>query len=261
MIVLGFSGVKNGDFYRRSYGLRFLGHDAAVAIIIDGRVAFAAEEERFTREKHTSHLPVYALQAALRQTGLSLSEIDRVAYTWCVTPVKYLNMCLYHAPQVPLAYAPALAIAGLRVVHDLMWPKHVARCFAAAIDGQLPPCEGVEHHLGHAATAYFTSPFDHAAVLTIDGQGEDESASLGEWTGTNYRRIGRIRSPNSIGILYGIYELLGAFERRTGVPALLNTSFNDADEPIVCTARDALRAFLSTKLDALVLGNFLIQHW
>jgi carbamoyltransferase len=57
-----------------------------------------------------------------------------------------------------------------------------------------------------------------------------------------------------------IYELLEAFERRTGVPALLNTSFNDADEPIVCTARDALRAFLSTKLDALILGNFLVEH-
>jgi carbamoyltransferase len=210
MIVLGFSGIKNGDFYRRNYGLRFVGHDAAVAIIIDGRVAFAAEEERFTREKHTSHLPVYALQAALRQTGLSLSDIDRLAYTWCVTPVKYLNMCLYHAPHVPLAYAPALATTGLRVVRDLMWPKHVARGFAAAVNSQLPPCEGVEHHLGHAATAYFTSPFDNAAVLTIDGQGEDESASLSEWTGTNFRRIGSIRSPNSIGILYGmVTDFLG----------------------------------------------------
>jgi predicted NodU family carbamoyl transferase len=168
MIVLGFSGIRNGDHYRQRYGLRFVGHDAAVAIVIDGRVAFAAEEERFTREKHTSHLPVHALEAALRHTGLSLPEIDRVAYTWRVTPLKYVNMCLYHAPRVPVAYAPALATTGLRVVRDLMWPNHVARAFGAAINGKLPPCEGVEHHLGHAATAYFTSPFDNAAVLTID---------------------------------------------------------------------------------------------
>jgi carbamoyltransferase len=210
MIVLGFSGIRNGDYYLQRYGLRFVGHDAAVSIVIDGRVAFAAEEERFTREKHTSHLPINALNAGLRHTGLSLSDIDRVAYTWRVTPLKYLNMCLYHAPHVPVAYAPALATTGLRVVRDLMWPNHVARAFGAAINGHLPPCEGVEHHLGHAATAYFTSPFDNAAVLTIDGQGEDESASLGEWSGTHFRRIGKIRSPNSVGILYGmVTDFLG----------------------------------------------------
>jgi len=56
MIVLGFSGIPNGDYYSRNYGLRFVGHDSSVAIVVDGKISFAAEEERFSREKHTSKL-------------------------------------------------------------------------------------------------------------------------------------------------------------------------------------------------------------
>ena len=204
MIVLGFSGIENGDFYQDVYGLRFVGHDSAAALVIDGEVVFAAEEERFSREKHTSRFPLLATQAALQHAGISAAQIDRLAYTWCVDARKYLGMCLHHAPRVPLRHSLALASTGLRVVRDLMWPRRVARRFARALGVALPPVVGVAHHLGHAATAYLPSPFERAAVLTIDGQGEDESASLGEWQGNAYRRIARVRSPNSIGILYGM---------------------------------------------------------
>jgi carbamoyltransferase len=210
MIVLGFSGIENGELYERRYGLRFVGHDAAIVLVVDGQVAFAAEEERFTREKHTSRLPVNALGAALRHAGLALADVDRLAYTWRVTPGKYLHMCLRHLPAVSPRHAFAMASTGLRVVRDLMSPGHVSRRLAAALGTPVPPCTGIEHHLGHAATAYFPSPFEHAAVLTIDGQGEDESASLSEWEGTRHRRLGRVPSPNSIGILYGmVTDFLG----------------------------------------------------
>src|SRR4051812_42243405 len=108
MIVLGFSGIGNGDYWERRHGLRFVGHDAAVALVVDGRVLFAAEEERFTREKHTSKLPVNALRAALAHAGIRLSDVDRTAYTWRVTPAKYLNMAVYHAPRVPWTHAFAM---------------------------------------------------------------------------------------------------------------------------------------------------------
>ncbi len=204
MIVLGFSGIHNGQYYRQRYGLRFVGHDAAVALVRDGEVLFAAEEERFSRKKHTSDFPKRALAAALRTTGLSLRDIDLLAYPWAVTPRKLLHMDLKHLPRVPLLHAPGLAIAGLRVVRDMMSPRLIARRFAAELGTVLPRCRGVSHHLGHSACAYFTSPFDHAAVLTVDGQGEDESGSLGEWRGTGYRHIRSIYSPDSIGILYGM---------------------------------------------------------
>jgi carbamoyltransferase len=85
-----------------------------------------------------------------------------------------------------------------------MSPQRIARQFANEVGRALPPCHGVSHHLSHAACAYFTSPFDGAAVLTVDGQGEDESASLGEWQGTQYRYFQSIYSPDSIGIIYGM---------------------------------------------------------
>jgi carbamoyltransferase len=185
LLVLGFSGIHNGRYYREHYGLRFVGHDAAVALVRDGQVLFAAEEERLSRQKHTSEFPVGALDAALRATGVDLTDIDLLAYPWSVSPRKFLHMNLKHASRVPLIYGPNLAIAGLRVIRDLMLPGWIARRFASEIGRPLPPCRGVAHHLGHSACAYFTSPFEESAVLTVDGQGEDESGSLGEWTGTS----------------------------------------------------------------------------
>jgi carbamoyltransferase len=210
MTVLGFSGIHNGEYYRQRYGLRFVGHDAAVALVCDGEVIFAAEEERFSRQKHTSSFPTGALHAALRTTGMRLEDVNLVAYPWVVTPMKFLRMNINHSHRVPLRYAPRLAIAGLHVLCDLMSPRRIAGSFAAELGRSLPPCRGVAHHLSHSACAYFTSPFDHAAVLTVDGQGEDESGSLGEWRGTQYRHIRSIHSPDSVGIIYGlITDFLG----------------------------------------------------
>jgi carbamoyltransferase len=210
MLVLGFSGIRRGAYYREKYGLRFVGHDASVALVRDGEVLFAAEEERFSRHKHTSDFPVNAFRAALRDARLSIPDLDAIAYPWKVTPAKYLHMLLNHAPRVPLRYAASLAWVGLRVTRDLMSPRRIGRQFAAALGEKLPVCEGVSHHLGHSACAYFTSPFNEAAVLTVDGQGEDESGSLGEWQGTTYRHIRSIYSPDSIGILYGmVTDFLG----------------------------------------------------
>ena len=172
-----------------------------MALVRDGEVLFAAEEERFSRHKHTSDFPVNAFHAALRDAQVSIGDIDAIAYPWKVTPAKYLHMLLNHAPRVPLRYAASLAWVGLRVTRDLMSPRRIGRQFAAALGEKLPVCEGVSHHLGHSACAYFTSPFNEAAVLTVDGQGEDESGSLGEWQGTTYRHIRSIYSPDSIGIL------------------------------------------------------------
>ena len=210
MNILGFSGIANGDYYRENFGLRFVGHDSSVALVLDGKVVFAVEEERLSREKHTSRFPVQALDAALRHTGLRLGDVERAAYTWYASPGRIAHMFTHHAFRVPLPHWSELALAGTRVILDLMWPGRIAHQFGSALGSPLPHCEGVSHHMGHSACAYFTSPFDHAAVLTVDGQGEDESGSLGEWRGTEYRHFRSIYSPDSIGILYGmVTDFLG----------------------------------------------------
>jgi carbamoyltransferase len=187
-----------------------VGHDSSVALVVDGKVAFAVEEERISREKHTSRFPVHAFAAALDSAGLEVKDVNRVAYTWYASPARMAHMFTHHAFRVPLRHWLELGLAGYRVIRDMMSPRRIAGQFAKASGCRLPPCDGVSHHLGHSACAYFTSPFDHAAVLTVDGQGEDESGSLGEWRGTEYRHFRSIYSPDSIGILYGmVTDFLG----------------------------------------------------
>jgi carbamoyltransferase len=210
MITLGFSGISNGEYYKRQYGLRFVGHDSSVALVMDGKLVFAVEEERISRQKHTSSLPLNGIRAALDFADIQLSDVDRVAYTWHATPRRMLHMLRYHPSRIPLRYWPDMAVAGYRVLRDLMWPGQVVRRLERSLGQKLPPWTGVAHHMGHSACAYFTSPFDEAAVLTVDGQGEDESATLGEWQGTNYLHFQSVHSPDSIGILYGaITDFLG----------------------------------------------------
>lgn len=204
MNILGFSGITAGKFYHDIYGIRFVGHDASVALVQDGKVTFAAEEERFSRVKHTSGLPTHAFNAALRTAGLSIRDIDAVSYTWNADISSRIRMYLHHPLRIPFWHWPALGLAGYRVLRDLMSPRRIGRAFEKALDTRLPPVRGVRHHLTHAACAYFTSPFDEAAVLTVDGQGEHESAMLAEWRGTRYRRFQSVYSPDSIGILYGM---------------------------------------------------------
>ncbi|MCC6361328.1 MAG: carbamoyltransferase [Phycisphaerales bacterium] len=210
MNILGFSGITAGKFYHDVYGLRFVGHDASVALVQGGRVTFAAEEERFSRIKHTSGLPTQALDAALHTTGLSIKDIDAVSYTWNADISARIRMYLHHPLRIPFWHWPALGLAGYRVLRDLMSPRRIGRAFEKALDTRLPPVRGIRHHLTHAACAYFPSPFYEAAVLTVDGQGEHESATLGEWRGTRYRRFQSVYSPDSIGILYGmVTDFLG----------------------------------------------------
>lgn len=210
MIGLGFSGIANGAYYQERYGLRFVGHDSSVALMIDGKLVFAVEEERLSREKHTSALPTNALGAAMEHAGIQPSDLDWLAYPWHVSPRRLTRMFLHHPWRIPPRHWPALAVAGTRVVRDLMIPGRAGDRFGRAVGAPLPRTRGVAHHMAHAACAYFTSPFDRAAVLTVDGQGEDESATLGEWNGTAYEDYGSIASPDSIGIVYGmVTDFLG----------------------------------------------------
>jgi predicted NodU family carbamoyl transferase len=122
MIVLGFSGIANGDAFQRRYGLRFVGHDAAVALVVDGEVVFAVEEERLSRREHTSAVPVHAVRAALDHAGIRLADLDGVAYPWTVTPAKLAHMLLHHPARIPPRHWPELAMAGVRVLRELMSP-------------------------------------------------------------------------------------------------------------------------------------------
>jgi len=212
VIVLGFSGIADGDFYFRNYGLRFVGHDSAVALLRDGEVLFAVEEERLSRKKHTSALPVNAVRAALAFAKLRATDVDVLAYPWNATARRVAHMFLHHPRRIPVHHWPALGLTGCRVLWDLMSPRNAVRHLESRLGERFSRASlsGVPHHQSHAACAFLSSGFDESAVLTVDGQGEDESASLGFFDGFDYRKLQVTYSPDSIGLLYAmVTDFLG----------------------------------------------------
>src|SRR6266700_4821621 len=148
-------------------------------------------------------------------TGCALSAMTRPLHWWSTARwCSRSRRSDCHAASTPRRFPstryaqrwPTLGMAGVRVLRELMSPRRAIRNLEGALGAR---CDarlrsGVAHHLAHAACAFFTSPFYDSAVLTVDAQGEDESASLGEFTGSRYRKLQSIWSPHSIGIVYAL---------------------------------------------------------
>ncbi len=167
---------------RAVLGLNAYSHDAAVALVVDGRLVFAAEEERYDRTRHSAAFPREAIQAALAHAGLAPKDIDRVAFCWrkdmararkALYVMSGLPFTLPFLRERPAGLPPRLAY--LRSVKNL--PRDLADA------GIRAPVEYVDHHLAHAVQAHRFGPADDAAILTADG--------MGEWTATATWRAGR----------------------------------------------------------------------
>ncbi|MEO5346702.1 MAG: hypothetical protein H7834_10040 [Magnetococcus sp. YQC-9] len=165
-------------------------HNAAVCLLQDGKLVAAAEEERFSRVKHDPTMPKAATRFCLRQAGLTMADIDCVAYY--EVPVNKLGRQLWMG--LPGCQRRADEIAR-------MDPKRAEREIRTILgfDG---PIEWVEHHLAHAASAFHYSGFEEAAILTVDGVGEWTTTSYGHGAGQSLTLFEEVEFPNSIGLLY-----------------------------------------------------------
>ncbi len=205
MRVLGYNGGMDG------YPARFgSSHDAAAATVVDGQVVAACEEERFTREKHTGKFPLKAIEFCMRSAGVrDASDLTLICYYNCLSQMFAPEMLDANRERMGaftrLAYATSLGfmrqynrLAG----HDDDRPQRVfARKMGAVPEpGRFRP---VPHHLCHAASAFYPSPFDEALCFTLDGQGEAASAMLSIGQGTRLRVLRQLYAPNSMGYLYG----------------------------------------------------------
>jgi len=182
-------------------GITAYGHDSAVALLEDGRILSFVEEERFTRQKHTGEFPENALRHVLERHGVGLADIDEVAFfvrPWQLAASRALRTIPYlprSAGQF-FSYRPGSAVRFLRTEAHLR--KHeLAR-------GREPRfrMRHVQHHVAHAASVFFSSPFEEAAVLSIDGAGEDVSTWLGRAVGDRIERLHAVRLPHSLGLVY-----------------------------------------------------------
>jgi carbamoyltransferase len=178
--------------------------DAAAALVENGRVVAASEEERFVRVKHVTALPVHAIRSCLETAGARLSDIDAVAVPW-----KYWQIGLRAALALgAMARSPQLCrVKGKRSAERLRqeWKEllFLRRYLSHRIDGTgCPAPVFLDHHLCHAASAMLLSPFERAAVLVVDGASEAHTAMLGEADRDHIRVLSRVSLPHSLGQFY-----------------------------------------------------------
>lgn len=193
-------------------GLSFFFHDSAAAMVCDGQIVAAAAEERFSRLKHSSEFPKGAIDYCLEAAGLrSINELDAIVF--------------YEKPVIKL----------FRIVESLItaWPRglatftrqlpaylasrfHVGRVIRKMLPAYDGPLYFTRHHLSHAASAFFCSPFEHTAILTMDGVGERETTTIGVGRGKQIELSRAIHFPHSIGLLYSALTAYLGFEVNEG---------------------------------------------
>jgi len=193
-------------------GISAFYHDAAAALVVDGTIVAAAQEERFTRKKQDPGFPARAIAYCLDEAGLGASDLDYVGF-YEKPLVKFERLL-----ETYLAYAPS----GFRsfVAGFPGWLKTKLHLRHAIETGLGTGYRGAylftDHHESHAASAFFPSPFEEAAILTLDGVGEWSTASLGVGKGNGIRLSHEIRFPHSLGLLYSAFTYYTGFRVNSG---------------------------------------------
>ncbi len=186
-------------------------HDAAAALLRDGQLVAAAEEERFSRKKHDYGFPENAINFCLRTAGIKAEELDYLVF-FEKPFLKFERLLLTSMQTFPRSLR-VFREAMLTWLGDKIWIRHL-------IQNKLGlPGDKIlfsEHHLSHAASSFLCSPFDEAAILTIDGVGEWTTASIGIGKGTEVRLLKEIRFPHSLGLLYSAFTAFLGFEVNEG---------------------------------------------
>ena len=193
-------------------GLSAFYHDSAAALVRDGDIVAAAQEERFTRIKHDHEFPKNAAHYCLKEAGLAVEDLDYVVFY--DKPLQKLDRLI----ETYLAYAPK----GLRSFMMAMplWLKtklHLPREIRNALDGRYKKrIAFTGHHESHAASAYYPSHFDKAAILTIDGVGEWDTATIGIGEGNKLKLLKTMHFPHSLGLLYSAFTYFCGFKVNSG---------------------------------------------
>jgi carbamoyltransferase len=197
--------AKESDLY--ILGISCYYHDSAAALICDGKIIAAAQEERFTRKKHDASFPSHAVAYCLAEAGIRASELDYVGF-YDKPFVKFERIL-----ETYLAYAPR----GVRsfVMSMPLWLKEKL-WIPILIRKELEGYEGkilfTEHHESHAASAFYPSPFQRAAFLTVDGVGEWTTTSYGIGDGNTVAILGDMKFPHSLGLLYSAITYFTGFK-------------------------------------------------
>lgn len=189
-------------------GLSFFFHDSAAAWVRDGRILAAAAEERFTRQKHTSVFPARAIEFCLEQAGVgSINDLDAIIFY--EKPMLKLQRVMESALST---WPRGIGSFSRQLPAFLSQRLNVYRVIERELSAYKGPILFSEHHLSHAASAFFGSPFERAAILTMDGVGERETTAIGIGEDEQIRMLKSLHFPHSVGLLYSALTSYLGFE-------------------------------------------------
>ena len=206
------------DAAKTILGISAYYHDSAAALLHDGEIVAAAQEERFSRKKHDARFPAQALQYCLDESGLSLRDVDRVVF-YDKPLLKFerlLETYLSYAPSGIRSFVAAMPIW----LKEKLFLKSTLRKDLAQLagcnTGEVPLLLFADHHRSHAASAFFFIPFENAAVLCLDGVGEWATTTAWHGEGNSLTPLWEIDFPHSLGLLYSAFTYFTGFRVNSG---------------------------------------------
>ena len=196
-------------------GISAFYHDSAAALLQDGRIVAAAQEERFTRKKHDSSFPMNAVSYCLAEGNVAPDGLDAVAF-YDKPLLKFARILETYFSVAPGGMRSFMMAMPLWMREKLWIPYQIERSLLKS--GIEIPREiyFAEHHESHAASAFFPSPFERAAILTVDGVGEWATSSMGHGEGNTLGMIKELRFPHSLGLLYSAFTYFTGFKVNSG---------------------------------------------
>jgi carbamoyltransferase len=225
-------------------GISAFYHDSAAALLLDGHIVAAAQEERFSRKKHDESFPSHAVRYVLAEAGIALDEVELVAF-YDKPFVKFERLLeTYHAlaPRGLRSFLSAMPVW----IKEKLFTKRLLRNELRSFGKARMPLIFPEHHLSHGASAFYPSPFEQAAILTIDGVGEWATCTIGHGQGNHLEILRELRFPHSVGLLYSAFTYYTGFRVNSGEYKLMGLA------PYGMDGCEQVRQFQEKILDVLV---------
>ncbi len=230
-------------------------HDSAAALLIDGDIFAAAHEERFTRKKQDSSFPINACRFVLDYAGITLDDVTAVAF-YDKPYIKFERLLeTYHAfaPKGLKSFNSAIPVW----IKEKLFMKDMLREELAKLGGRIPKLYFPEHHLSHAASAFYPSPFEDAAILTLDGVGEWGTLTICHGKGNKIKVLKELDFPHSIGLFYTAFTYYCGFKVNSGEYKLMGLApygNKHAEE-----TKEIKRKILENMIDLREDGSFLLN--
>ena len=236
-------------------GISAFYHDSAAVLLVDGEIVAAAQEERFTRKKHDAGFPHHAAKYVLKEGGLALSDLTAVAF-YDKPYLKFERLLETYNGFAPKGLTSFLSSIPVWIKEKLFMRKMLNDELARLGEGKVKLLFP-EHHLSHAASAFYPSPFEEAAILTVDGVGEWATTTIGKGMGKDITVLKELHFPHSLGLLYSAFTAFCGFRVNSGEYKLMGLA--PYGNPTADRVEEWKKAIYSDLIDVREDGSLLLD--